>query len=70
MTTYSSEPMSRRPPLDLHAGTKVIFGPDRRVGELVRSSPNGEEWLVKDRFGKFWVATNRIVLEDEETAAH
>jgi hypothetical protein len=25
---------------------------------------------VKDRFGKFWVATNRLVLEDEETAAH
>jgi hypothetical protein len=56
--------------LDLRAGTKIIFGPDRRVGELVRPSPNGEEWLVKDRFGKFWVATNRIVLEDEETAAH
>jgi len=49
---------------------KVIFGADRRVGELVRSSPNGEEWLVKDRFGKFWLATNHIVLEDEETAAH
>jgi len=62
--------MSRRPPLDLRPGTKVIFGPDRRVGELVRSSPNGEEWLVKDRFGKVWVATNYIVLEDEETATH
>jgi hypothetical protein len=36
----------------------------------VRPSPNGEEWLVKDRFGKFWVATNRLVLEDEEAAAH
>ncbi|HEX9267425.1 MAG TPA: hypothetical protein VF965_08085 [Candidatus Limnocylindria bacterium] len=60
----------RRPPLDLRSGVKVIFGPDHRVGELVRSSPNGEEWLVKDRFGKFWVATNHIVLEDEETAAH
>jgi len=60
----------RRPPLDLRSGVKVIFGPDHRVGELVRSSPNGEEWLVKDRFGKFWVATNRLILEDEETAAH
>jgi hypothetical protein len=40
------------------------------VGELVRPSPNGEEWLVKDRFGKFWVATNRLVLQDEEAAAH
>ena len=62
--------MSLRPPLELRRGMTVIFGPDRRVGELVRSSPNGEEWLVKDRFGKFWVATNRIVLEDEETATH
>ena len=62
--------MTRRPPLELRRGMKVIFGADRRVGELVRSSPNGEEWLVKDRFGKFWLATNHIVLEDEETAAH
>lgn len=56
--------------MELRAGTKVIFGPDRRVGELVRPSPNGEEWLVKDRFGNFWVATNRLILEDEESAAH
>jgi hypothetical protein len=60
----------RRPPIELRSGTKVLFGPDRRVGELVKPSTNGEEWLVKDRFGKFWVATNRLVLEDEETAAH
>lgn len=62
--------MSRRPPIELRPGTKVRFGPDQRVGVLERSSPNGEEWLVKDRFGKFWVATNRLRLEDEETAAH
>jgi hypothetical protein len=62
--------MSRRPPLDLRAGVKVRFGHDGRIGELVRPSPNGEEWLVKDRFGKFWVATNRLELEDEETATH
>jgi hypothetical protein len=70
MTTYSFDAMSRRPPIELRSGTKVIFGPDRRVGELVRAMPNGEEWLVKDRFGQFWVATNRLVLADEETAAH
>ena len=62
--------MSRQPPIELRAGVKVRFGPDRRVGELVRQSPNGEEWLVKDRFGKFWVATNRLILDDEEAAAH
>jgi hypothetical protein len=49
---------------------KVRFGPDQRVGELVRASPNGEEWLVKDRFGKFWVSSTRLGEEDEETAAH
>ncbi|TMC68462.1 MAG: hypothetical protein E6J13_14280 [Chloroflexi bacterium] len=62
--------MTSRPPIELRAGTKVRFGHDRRIGELIRSAPNGEEWLVKDRFGKFWVATNRLVLADEETAAH
>jgi hypothetical protein len=62
--------MTSRPPIELRKGTKVRFGPDRRVGELVRASPNGEEWLVNDRFGRFWVATNRLVLEDEETATH
>lgn len=63
--------MTRRPPIELRRGTKVRFGPDARVGELERASPNGEEWLVKDRFGKFWVATNRLrLVEDEETAAH
>jgi len=49
---------------------KVRFGPDRRVGELVRASPNGEEWLVKDRFGRFWVNVIRLEPADEETAAH
>src|SRR5438093_4061610 len=57
-------------PFEPRAGRKIIFGADRRVGELVRPSPNGEEWLVKDRFGKFWVSTNRLIFEDEETAAH
>jgi hypothetical protein len=58
------------PPRELRAGMKVRFGPDLRVGELVRASPNGEEWLVKDRLGKFWVSAMRLRSEDEETAAH
>jgi hypothetical protein len=49
---------------------KVRFGADQRVGELVRSSPNGEEWLVKDRLGRFWVSVQRLRLADAETAAH
>jgi hypothetical protein len=58
------------PPRELRPGMMVRFGPDQRVGELVRASPNGEEWLVKDRFGKFWVSSTRLGEEDEETAAH
>ena len=62
--------MRNRPPLELRSGMKVRFGPDRRIGELVRASPNGEEWLVKDRFGRFWVSVTRLEPADEETAAH
>jgi hypothetical protein len=62
--------MSSRPPIELRPGTKVRFGPDQRIGEVVRVSPNGEEWLVKDRFGRFWVNGNRLRLLDDETAAH
>src|SRR3989442_1673763 len=62
--------MSPRPPLDLRRGTKVIFGPDRRVGELVRPSPNGEEWLGGDPLGEFWVARNHTVLGAAETPPH
>lgn len=62
--------MTRRPPIELRPGTKVRFGPDQRVGELVRRSPNGEEWLVKDRFGRFWVNWDRLLPADEEAASH
>jgi hypothetical protein len=56
--------LTARPPIELRPGIKVRFGPDQRVGELVRSSPNGEEWLVKDRLGRFWVSVNRLRLAD------
>jgi len=62
--------MTGEPPMPLRPGTKVRFGPDGRIGEIVRSSPNGEEWLVKDRFGRFWVSANRLRLADEGSAAH
>ena len=58
----------RQPPIEPRAGVKVRFGPDRRVGELVRPSPNGEEWLVKDRLGRFWVSATRLELADETAA--
>ncbi len=55
------------PPRPLRPGTKVRFGPDQRIGEIVRSSTTGEEWLVKDRFGRFWVSANRLRLADDGT---
>ena len=62
--------MRRSGPLELRSGMKVRFGPDHRIGELVRPSPNREEWLVKDRLGRFWVSATRLDPVDEETAAH
>jgi hypothetical protein len=62
--------MTFRPPRELRPGMKVRFGPDLRVGELVRASPNGEEWLVKDRLGRFWVSVTRLRSAEDETAAH
>ncbi len=51
-------------PLDLRPGARVLHAPAGtdlwREGTLVRSSPNGEEWLVKDRFGRFWVYVTRL----------
>ncbi|TME27484.1 MAG: hypothetical protein E6I64_06355 [Chloroflexi bacterium] len=60
--------MRRGAPLELRSGMRVRFGPDHRIGELVRPSPNGEEWLVKDRLGRFWVSATRLELADETAA--
>jgi hypothetical protein len=29
-------------------------------GELVRGSTTGEEWLVKNRFGQYWVPVTQL----------
>jgi hypothetical protein len=36
-----------------------------REGTLVRSSVNNEEWLVKNRFGKYWVHVSRLRPADQ-----
>ena len=50
--------------LELRPGARVRYLPvhtsDSREGELVRSSPNGEEWLVKNRYGRFWIHVGRL----------
>ncbi|MGH2500102.1 MAG: hypothetical protein ACRDF0_08455 [Candidatus Limnocylindria bacterium] len=54
--------MARR--LELRRGAKVRYLPAAsevwREGVLVRPSPNDEEWLVKNRFGRFWVHVGRL----------
>jgi len=51
-------------PLELRRGARVRYTPahsgEVREGVIVRSSPNREEWLVKNRFGEFWLNVNRL----------
>jgi hypothetical protein len=58
------------PKLELRKGAKVRYeSADSgawREGKLVRASPNQEEWLVKNEFGKFWLHVTRLrPLEDD-----
>jgi hypothetical protein len=52
------------PTLDLQKGARVLYRSSVedgwRPGELVHGSSTGEEWLVKDRFGKYWVAVTQL----------
>jgi hypothetical protein len=52
------------PPLELRPGAKVQYraadSDEWREGTLVRASPNNEEWLVKNRFGKYWLHVSRL----------
>ncbi len=51
-------------PLELRPGTTVQYlaadSGEWRDGTLVRSSSTGEEWLVKNRFGKYWLQVSRL----------
>ena len=50
--------------LELRPGARVSYSPahtdEWREGELVRPSPTNEEWLVKNRFGRFWIHVSRL----------
>jgi len=52
------------PTLELRRGVMVQYvaadSGEWREGTLVRGSPTGEEWLVKNRFGKFWLHVSRL----------
>ncbi len=60
--------------LDLRPGAKVLYSPAQsdewREGEIAKSSPNGEEWLVKNRFGRYWLHVNRLRSPDDEQPDH
>jgi hypothetical protein len=52
------------PELELRPGARVRYlaadSGELRDGTLVKSSPNGEEWLVKNRFGQYWLHLSRL----------
>jgi hypothetical protein len=52
------------PTLELRPGAVVQYlaaeSGEWREGTLVRSSPTGEEWLVKNRFGRYWLPVSRL----------
>ena len=58
-------------PLELRPGGSVRYraadSGEWRDGTLVKASANGEEWLVKNRIGKFWLQVSRLrpALADE-----
>jgi hypothetical protein len=52
------------PTLELRKGAQVLyrnpFDDGWQQGELVHGSTTGEEWLVKSRFGKYWVPVTQL----------
>jgi len=52
------------PKLELRKGAHVLYrSPVEdawQQGELMHGSPTGEEWLVKNRFGQFWVPVTQL----------
>lgn len=61
-------------PLELRSGAKVRYRPVHtdlwRVGTLVRRSANGEEWLLKNEQGRFWVHVSRLRPADGPLPDH
>ncbi|HEY8730894.1 MAG TPA: hypothetical protein VIN69_02815 [Candidatus Limnocylindria bacterium] len=57
------------PTLELRPGVTVQYraaeSGEWREGTLVRGSPNDEEWLVENRFGKYWLSVSRLRPADE-----
>lgn len=62
------------PTLELRKGVQVLYRvpveDTWRQGELVRGSTTGEEWLVKDRFGLYWVPVTQLRPAVEPQPGH
>jgi hypothetical protein len=52
------------PKLELRKGAQVLYRDsvedDWRQGELIHGSSTGEEWLVKNRYGQYWVPVTQL----------
>lgn len=50
--------------LELRKGAKVLYQPAHsgiwREATLVRPSANGEEWLVRNELGRYWLHIARL----------
>ena len=51
--------------LDLRPGAHIRYHPAQqpsgwRDGKLLKASVNGEEWLVENAFGRFWLPLSQI----------
>ena len=61
------------PRLELRKGAQVLYRLADGTwleGALVRGSPTGEEWLVKNRFGSFWVPVTQLRSSAEPQPGH
>jgi hypothetical protein len=62
------------PTLELRKGAHVLYrSPVEdgwQTGELVHGSATGEEWLVKNRFGQYWVPVTRLRPATEPQPDH
>lgn len=62
------------PKLELRKGAQVLYrSPVEDIWQtavLVRGSSTGEEWLVKNRFGQYWVPVTQLRPSEEPQPGH
>jgi hypothetical protein len=60
--------------LELRKGARVLYRDPVEggwsQGELVHGSSTGEEWLVKNRFGQYWVPVTQLRPATESQPGH